>query len=301
MAETTYDIIHSDGKSSILVNEIVGDSTSCSLNLIGKNQPIYGKAQNENFLHLLENFASPTPPKNPTVGQIWFEEVLVDGSYTGSYNLKICVDTSLSDPWVKVPQVVVSDVEPLSSISSEGDMWYDTENNEFKIFDSVLGWLKIGPENYEHKDSTYTEQKQTGSGVIEYKIDRELFSPKINEKVETTSLGSISLVKMKVLSKEVYTSLEAQGNKEPKCKVWEYAFVVQSISTGTSSYDVKLVGTPTYSIIAASDETTNWNVQIYRDIDSETGTSMIYVKTQTNPSSVDSYVVSYIGIEVEKV
>ena len=299
MAETTYVILHSDGKSSITVNEIVGDSTSCSLNLIGKNQPVYGKEQNENFLHLLENFASPTPPEHPTVGQIWFEEVLIDGVYTGSYNLKVCVDTTLDDPWVKIPQVMISTTQPEESMSVIGDMWFDTANHEFKIYDGENGWLKIGPENYSHKDTTYIEEKQSISGFKRIKLDRELFAPNVNEEVEDKSYGSVSLVKLKILSKEVYESLDYQ-TIDPRCKVWEYTFVVQSINTTEANYDINIVGSPSYNIVAASDNTNDWTVQVNDTIDSETGLKTIFITTQTNPNN-NAYVVSYIGVEVEKV
>lgn len=299
MAETTYVILHSDGKSSITVNEIVGDSTSCSLNLIGKNQPVYGKEQNENFLHLLENFSSPTPPEHPTIGQIWFEKVLIDGAYTGSYNLKVYVDPTSDDPWVKIPQVVVSSIQPEERVSVIGDMWYDTENHEFKIYDGENGWLKIGPENYEHKETKYIEEKQTGTGYKRFKLDRELFAPNVNKDVEDHSYGSVTLVKLKILSKEVYETLDYQ-TIDPRCKVWEYKFVVQAINTSETSYDISIIGSPSYNIIAASDNTDDWRIQVNDTIDSETGLKTIFITTQTNPNN-NAYVVSYIGVEMEKV
>jgi hypothetical protein len=41
--------------------------------LVGKNFAGYGEAQNENFLHLMENFANPTPPGKPLSGMIWYD------------------------------------------------------------------------------------------------------------------------------------------------------------------------------------------------------------------------------------
>ena len=44
-----------------------------SLSFPGRNTTAYGTAINENFLHLLENFAAPNPPANPAEGQVWYD------------------------------------------------------------------------------------------------------------------------------------------------------------------------------------------------------------------------------------
>ena len=47
--------------------------TSTGLNLVGKNYINYGTVQNENFVWLLENQASNTPPLYPLTGQLWYD------------------------------------------------------------------------------------------------------------------------------------------------------------------------------------------------------------------------------------
>lgn len=47
--------------------------TTTDLRFIGKNYAGYGEVQNENFLHLLENFANTTAPPKSITGQIWFD------------------------------------------------------------------------------------------------------------------------------------------------------------------------------------------------------------------------------------
>ncbi len=73
---TTYVLNYTDeintGKTPITVAPGQIDTTHTSISLSGQGLLIYGEAVNENFLRMLENFASPTPPANPTVGQIWF-------------------------------------------------------------------------------------------------------------------------------------------------------------------------------------------------------------------------------------
>jgi len=47
-------------------------NTSTSLSLVGQGVNNYGTAQNENWVYLLENFASPTAPLNSILGQLWY-------------------------------------------------------------------------------------------------------------------------------------------------------------------------------------------------------------------------------------
>src|SRR5210317_2669111 len=55
---------------------VVEDGTvdqTTDLKLVGKNYAGYGEIQNENFVHLLENFASANSPSRAIRGQIWFD------------------------------------------------------------------------------------------------------------------------------------------------------------------------------------------------------------------------------------
>jgi hypothetical protein len=60
------------GKTQIVLPQKTTDSTSTSLTLTGKGLPNYGEIQQENFIRLLENFASENPPSHPTIGQLWY-------------------------------------------------------------------------------------------------------------------------------------------------------------------------------------------------------------------------------------
>lgn len=69
----TYTIRKSNG--SLLIDLDVGttDFTKSSIALIGKNTSDFGKNQNENFVHMLENFANTFGPNQPLDGQLWFD------------------------------------------------------------------------------------------------------------------------------------------------------------------------------------------------------------------------------------
>lgn len=47
--------------------------TTTDIRFVGKNYAGYGEIQNENFLHLMENFANTTPPPKAVIGQIWYD------------------------------------------------------------------------------------------------------------------------------------------------------------------------------------------------------------------------------------
>ena len=59
---------------TLLVNLADGqiDTTSTDITLIGKNYSGFGEAINENFVTMLENFASSSAPHS-LAGQIWWD------------------------------------------------------------------------------------------------------------------------------------------------------------------------------------------------------------------------------------
>jgi hypothetical protein len=76
----------------------------------------------ENLLKLLEHFASPTPPVNPTIGQIWFN----------SQNNTLFV--YFGGTWNHTG-VTPSATAPTSP--AEGTIWYDTVNDALKVWNGV--------------------------------------------------------------------------------------------------------------------------------------------------------------------
>lgn len=78
------------GKSDIILPQKTINNTSTSLSLTGKGVANYGEIQQENFIRLMEHFASAFPPPNPTIGQMWYN--------TGEGILYMRVDTSVVSP-----------------------------------------------------------------------------------------------------------------------------------------------------------------------------------------------------------
>ena len=69
----SYKINQTDG--TLLVDLIDGkiDVATTDVTLVGRNYTGYGEAFNENFIKMLENFASTVQPTSPMRGQIWYD------------------------------------------------------------------------------------------------------------------------------------------------------------------------------------------------------------------------------------
>lgn len=69
----SYTITLTDGTTLTTVVDGSIDQTSSDLTLIGKNSTGYGAFFNENFVHLMENFANTSEPNYPIKGQLWYD------------------------------------------------------------------------------------------------------------------------------------------------------------------------------------------------------------------------------------
>lgn len=80
----SYFVNKTDG-TAIIVLDGTKDTTSTSLTLFGRLVQNYGDQTNENFVHLLENFALDSSPANPIKGQLWYDTSTNNiKSYNGS-------------------------------------------------------------------------------------------------------------------------------------------------------------------------------------------------------------------------
>ena len=120
-------------KTSGAVLTTVADGTldnTTDITLIGKNYPGYGEILNENFVRLLENFASTAQPTSPLAGQLWWDATnSLLKVYNGS-SFKVISSTTSSAS------------APSSTIT--GDLWWDTANGQLKAYNGT-GWTTVGP------------------------------------------------------------------------------------------------------------------------------------------------------------
>jgi hypothetical protein len=120
-----YILKKTDGSTLTTVQDASIDS-STSLIFVGRNYSGYGQPIEENFVKLLENFSNTTKPAKPTQGQLWFDKT------SSVRRLLVCYDgTNFRD----VANVPYSSTEPVNA--STGDLWWDSFNNQIKVYDSV--------------------------------------------------------------------------------------------------------------------------------------------------------------------
>jgi hypothetical protein len=118
------------------------NTVDTSLSLVGKGYPNYGEKIADNFLHLLENFASPIPPENPIEGQLWY-----DTSDTSKKVLRVMDGTATASRWPSANGIYQQGTDPKNSSGASlknGDIWVDTSVNQLKIYNSNI-WTTVGP------------------------------------------------------------------------------------------------------------------------------------------------------------
>lgn len=296
MANNDYELVYSNKKDTITVKENVIDNDSIPLALVGHGQSNYGLAQNTNFLHLLENFASSgddkePEPHHPVIGQLWFKNL---GS--GKFELNVCsaLDTSGKPTWSKMSQVITSP----SGTYSNGDLYYDITDKKLKVWDeSQKGWIAVGPTDVVHTEHIFNSilvppQSKTASYD---NFDMGVISTDIEEtgNDEVKSNGSLNLIKMTILAKE-FKENGVLSASAAKCCVWVYKFVIRSVKTSAELHTIEMVGAPNYELIAQNPEDLDWDVDI--QLDRTSGTPQLIVNFLLNTVS-NNYV--SIGFDSE--
>lgn len=128
----SYTDVANNGTITIEDNTLNNET---SLKLPGRNTTAYGSAIAENFLHLLENFASTTEPSRAIEGQLWYDTTV------GSEVLKVYDGTR----WIPSGGLKKANAEPSVADSQIGDLWADTDNQQLYLF-TGSGWILVGPQ-----------------------------------------------------------------------------------------------------------------------------------------------------------
>ncbi len=132
---------------SLTVENNVLDTSQISLTLIGKNASNYAQAINENFLHLLENFADSDPPANlPVEGRIWFDTTNEDVP-----RLRVQRSDGTYPPvagvWQQGEKPGSVNSDPRFGGPMAGDLWVDTSRGQLYLnTNGGEDWVLIGPQ-----------------------------------------------------------------------------------------------------------------------------------------------------------
>lgn len=119
----TYRINKTDGNQLVDLPDGTFDTNTTSLTLIGRNVTSFGEAMNENFVKLLENFASSSAPESALKGQLWYD------SSSGRLNVYDGSDfRAAGGP-------IISNREPTNLVA--GDLWMNSETNQLWFYDGT--------------------------------------------------------------------------------------------------------------------------------------------------------------------
>jgi hypothetical protein len=128
------------------------NQTSTDLTLVGKNSTGYGIYFNDNFVHLLENFANTSQPNNPITGQVWFDTTqnrlkVYDGTQfkvTGGTLVGATVPSSLTtgDIWINSATAQLYFNDGISNVLA-GPLYTSSQGQSGFIVDTILDINKI--------------------------------------------------------------------------------------------------------------------------------------------------------------
>lgn len=133
-----YNINKYNGTLLTTVEDGTVDNT-LDIKLIGKNYAGYGEVQNENFVHLLENFAGTSEPAKKTTGQIWYD----------SNNKKLKFYDGTKFRTTGGAEVGTSAPTGLTT----GDFWFNTSTNQLYAWTGTEFEL-IGPQAVADAETT---------------------------------------------------------------------------------------------------------------------------------------------------
>jgi microcystin-dependent protein len=141
---------------------IVADNTlnsETTLSFPGRGTTAYGQAVNENFLHILENFANTTAPLRPVEGQLWYDTT------AGVDQLKVYDGTN----WVASGGLKKASAAPAVANSSAGDLWVNTESQQLYLF-TGSAWVLVGPDFSDGLLTGATAQAIVGIDDVTYNV-----------------------------------------------------------------------------------------------------------------------------------
>jgi hypothetical protein len=125
-----YTINKFDGSLLTTVADGTLDTAATDIKLVGKNFTGYGEIMNENYIHMLENFADSTAPTAPLTGQIWWNTALGTLTVWDGTQFKA------------VSSSTVSTTAPTGAV--EGDLWWDSDDEQLYVYNGT-SWVLVGP------------------------------------------------------------------------------------------------------------------------------------------------------------
>jgi hypothetical protein len=147
-------------------------NNTTEVKFVGRNFAGYGETQNENFLHLMENFANPTPPGKPLSGMIWYDSTANKIKFYDGIR------------WRATGSAEVSALQPIGSV--EGDLWWNSTTNQLYTRSAAGEWVLIGPQTTALGTTQFVSRTVKGTDQLDYSIIEAVLSD--NQGNESTPL-----------------------------------------------------------------------------------------------------------------
>ena len=158
-----YTIDRYSGVTLTTVEDGTVDQTT-DIKLVGKNYAGYGEIQNENFLHLLENFSGTSQPPKAISGQIWFDATASKLKFYDGSKFRTTGGAE------------VSATQPAGLAT--GDLWWDSTNEQLYAYNGT-GYVLIGPQG----SGTTVTQMKTVSVRDTTSVNRVVIQAIVNDEV----------------------------------------------------------------------------------------------------------------------
>jgi len=209
-----YQVDKFNGAFFVSVEDGTIDTTS-DLRFVGKNYAGYGEVQNENFLHLLENFSNTTAPPKVITGQIWFDSANKKLKFYDGSRFKLAGGAE------------VSTTAP--SGLSTGDFWWDSAAKQLYAWTGT-DFALIGPE----------ASPDLGSSIVSAAVVKGTVSTAVGPHTILKIIADDKVIG--IFSKTAFTLDNAQ-NAIDDFTVVKKGFTLAKSQSGVSTDDYVMWGT----------------------------------------------------------
>ena len=183
-------------------------NTQTDLSLIGKGYAGYGEKIGENFLHLLENFASSTAPTKPILGQLWYD--------SDAGRIKVYTGSAFQPAGGNVPYQSIA-----PNALAQGDLWIDSDTGQLYFYNGSSNIL-VGPPGTTGNTNGFTFES-----IFDSSDGTQNITNIFND-------GN----KIAIISEDTFT---------PRVSISGFATVNKGITLSTAISDLKFHGTATDS------------------------------------------------------
>ncbi|NBP57719.1 hypothetical protein EBU71_14535 [bacterium] len=226
-----YNINRYSGSLLTTVEDGTVDNT-LDIKLIGRNYAGYGEVQNENMVHLLENFANTSEPPRKITGQLWYD--------SGTRKLKFYDGTKFrTTGGAEVGTTAPSNL-------TVGDFWFNSQSNQLYAYaGDTKGFILVGPQSVEDQGTTELKSVQiVDTGGAEHAIVKAIIDDVTvfiisNDEFLLPDTGNNAIPGFKLIKKGmtlVDTSTVSSGDPNFGVTTSQYRF------WGTTSNALKLEG-----------------------------------------------------------